>query len=248
MCGPSQQEKDIAASQKQAYDTLTSSYQTTFGQQQAITSSLTNMFTPILNAGPTQGGYSPDQLASLNTQAGEKVATDYAQAQRATANILAARGGGNTLLPDSTTANATAATANAAAQARSQAQNQITQNNYAQGYQNWQNAAGVLSNTANIINPLGYAGQSTTAGQAASSTAQAMAAQSNSIWNAAIGALGGIGGAALGNPSGLMSAFKGAPSLPYSTGANNPAPIYSSAPSTSMIPYLPTPTYGGTNA
>jgi len=219
------------------YDTLTQNYNTAFAQQQNITSALTSMFQPILAAGPTQAGYSQAQSDALNTAAGEKVATDYAQAQRATQNILASRGGGDTFLPDSISANITASTANDAARARAAAQNSITQANYAQGYQNWNTAASVLGSTAGLLNPNTYASTATGAGQAASSTAQAMAAQSNSIWNSAIGALGGITGAALGNPSGILSMFgKSGTAVPYSFN-----PTLTTVPSTltSGIPYIP---------
>lgn len=241
MCGPSQQEKDISASQQKMYDTLSSNYQSTFGQQQAITKSLTDMFTPILQAGPSQTGFSDSQTNAMRTQAAENVGTDYANAQKATANILAARGGGNTLLPDSTSANILAQNANQYARANATAQTDITRQNYAQGYQNWQAASGVLGNTAGIINPLGYAGQSTGAGSAASTSAQAMAAQSNSIWNSAIGALGGIGGAALGNPSGLLSMFSKSP-IPSVGNTSYMNPAFSNY---NALQKMPAPVYTG---
>jgi len=199
MCGASQDQKDISAGQQEMYKTLNDAYKTTFGQQQNITGALTAAFLPILQAGPSQTGFAPGEENALRTQATENVATNYAQAQRATANILASQGGGNTLLPSSTSANLIARNAAAAAQARSQAQLGITQANYEQGYKNWQAATGALSTTANLINPLGYAGQSTGAGSAAATTANQIAQANMSPWTAAIGALGGIGGAALGN-------------------------------------------------
>jgi hypothetical protein len=247
MCGPSQQEKDISASQQQMYQTLTQGYQTTFGQQQQITGALTQMFLPILQAGPSQAGFSSQYENALRTQADTGVATDYAQAQKATANILAARGGGNTLLPDSTAANILAGNANAAAQTRANQQLGITQANYAQGYQNWQAATSALSNTANLINPLGYAGQSTSAGQAASTTAQAMANQTNSVWNAAIGALGGIGGAALGNPTGLLSMFKGGGSTGTPGAYNSTTGLFNSYPYTGTVPFASGSGYTASN-
>jgi hypothetical protein len=224
MCGPSGQEKAISDSQQQMYQTLSDAYKTTFGQQQAITGALTQMFTPILQAGPSQTGMAPGEENALRTQATEGTATDYAQAQKATAQALAARGGGNTLLPDSTAAQILAGNTQAAARQQSQQQLGITAQNYAQGYQNWQAATGALSNTAQLINPLGYGSQSTNAGQTAMGSATTMANQSNSIWNAAIGALGGIGGAAVGNLSGITGMF-GGKSLPTvgNTSDINPA-------------------------
>lgn len=198
MCGATQQQKDLTTEQTQFYSTLQQQYSTVFGQNQAITGALTSAFTPILQAGPSQTGFSPSEENALQTQNTENVATNYAQAQKATADILAARGGGNTLLPSGVDSTLLAENANQAAATRATGQNQITQANYAQGYQNWQTAANVLGSTAGLLNPTSYSGQATSAGQQASTSAAAVAAAANSPWNAAFGALGSIGGAAVG--------------------------------------------------
>jgi hypothetical protein len=197
MCGSTGQQQQISDAQQQMYTTLTNNYNTAFGQDQAITSALTAQFQPILAAGPSQTGFSTGENTSLNTSASENIAQNYAAAQKATAQVLASRGGGNTLLPSSVNANLLAQNTNEAAQQRSQAQNTINQANYAQGYQNWQTAANVLGQTASLINPLGYASSATNAGTAAATTANQIAQQNNSVWNAAIGALGSLGGAAV---------------------------------------------------
>jgi hypothetical protein len=236
MCGSNSQQQQISDSQQQMYQTLNQNYATTFGQDQAITSALTAQFQPILAAGPSQTGFSQGELTNLNTAATENVAQNYAAAQKATAQVLAARGGGNDLLPSSTSAQLIAQNTNLAAQQRAAAQNTIQQANYAQGYQNWTQAASVLSNTAQLINPLGYAGQATGAGTAAANTANQIAQQNNSIWNAAIGALGSVGGMATGS---FLSRVPQA-TLPYSTGLNNPVSTIASSPLTSTLPFMPT--------
>jgi hypothetical protein len=250
MCGSNQQQKDISNSQQQMYQTLNQNFQTTFGQDQAITSALTAQFQPILAAGPSQTGFSQGELTNLNTSAGENIAQNYAAAQRATAQVLAARGGGNTLIPSSISANILAQNTNQAAQQRSQAENTIQQANYAQGYSNWQQAAQVLNNTAQLINPLGYAGASTNAGTAAATTANQIASQQNSIWNAAIGALGSVGGTAL---SGGISGFlPRTPSIPQ-IASSNPIIGNYNALQNLPAPFMPTgsgmatgvPSFGG---
>ena len=198
MCGSNQNQQDITDEQQAFYKTLNDQYNTVFGQNQAITGALTSIFTPILQAGPGQQGFSAAQDTAMRTQNTENVATDYAQAQRATAQVLAAKGGGNTFLPSSTTANILAGNANAAAATRAQGENQITQQNYQQGYQNWQTAANVLGSTAGLLNPTGYAGVANTAGQNASTSATALATSQFAPWGAAIGALGSVAGAAAG--------------------------------------------------
>jgi len=195
MCGPTEQQNQISDEQQQFYKTLSDEYSTIFGQNQAITSALTSAFMPILQAGPSQTGFSPSQETAMRTQNTQNVATDYAQAQRATAQILAAKGGGNTMLPSSVTSNILAGNANAAAAQRAQGENTITQANYAQGYQNWNTAANVLGSTAGLLNPNAYSGQATSAGQQASNTANQIAQENFAPWGAAVGALGSVGGA-----------------------------------------------------
>jgi hypothetical protein len=198
MCGPTSQETAISGEQQQFFQNLSNEYNTVFGENQNIVGALTNAFTPILRAGPSQTGFSPAEEQNLQTANTQNVATDYAQAQKATAQQLAARGGGNSLLPSSVNANILAANTNAAAAQRAAGQNQITQANYAQGYQNWQSAANALTNTAGLVNPTSYAGQVTGAGQTAMGSATEMAQQKFSPWSAALGVLGSVGGAAIG--------------------------------------------------
>jgi hypothetical protein len=197
MCGgATDQQKEITDEQQQFYQQLADEYGTVFPQSQAITGALTQAFLPILEAGPSQTGFSPSQETAMRTQNTENVGTNYAQAQRATAQILAARGGGNTFLPSSVSSNILAENTNAAAAARSQGENSITQANYAQGYQNWNTASNVLAGTAGLLSPTSFASTATNAGSAAATGAGNIAAAANSPWNAAFGALGTIGGLA----------------------------------------------------
>jgi hypothetical protein len=224
MCGgASQQQNQISDEEKQFYETLTQQYSTVFAQNQAITGALTQAFQPILAAGPSQTGFSPSETNALQTQNTENVATDYAQAQKATADVLAARGGGNTFLPSSVDANLIARNANLAAQTRAQGQNQITQANYAQGNANFNQAAGVLGSTAGLLNPNAYASSTTNAGNSAANEANTITQQNNSLWNSVIGSLGGIAGQAAGGWAkggfGLPSPAPAAPSgFAYSVG------------------------------
>ena len=198
MCGATQQQTDISDEQQQFYKTLSDEYSTIFGQSQGITSALTSAFLPILQAGPSQTGFSPSQENALRTQNTENVTTDYAQAQRATAQILAAKGGGNTMLPSSVTSNILAQNTNAAAAQRAQGENTITQANYAQGYNNWATASNVLGSTAGLLNPNAYSGSATNAGSAASTTANQIAQANFAPWGALTGAAGSILGGKFG--------------------------------------------------
>jgi hypothetical protein len=196
MCGATDQQKEITDEQQQFYQNLTQQYSTIFGENQAITGALTSAFTPILQAGPSQTGFSPAEDTALQTQNTEGVATNYAAAQKATADILAARGGGNTLLPSSVDSTLLAQNANQAAAQRASGANTIEQANYAQGYQNWNTAASILGSTAGLLNPTAYSGAATGAGTAAGTSAYQVAEAANSPWNAAFGALGSVAGLA----------------------------------------------------
>ena len=200
MCGPSAGQQQLSDEQLQFYKMLSDQYSTIFGQNQQITGALTQAFTPILQAGPSQTGMSPSEENALKTQNTENVATDYAQAQRATAQILAARGGGNTFLPSSVNANILAQNANAAAAQRATGQNQIVQQNYALGRQNWGAAADVLGSTAGLLNPNAYSGQATGAGSAAGETQKNMAAEAFAPWGAVTSMAGSVLGGAVGMP------------------------------------------------
>jgi hypothetical protein len=198
MCGATDQQQQIGAQQQQMYQTLNQNYATAFAQQQNIVNALTSTFQPILQRGPYQTGYSPTQVSGLQAAATQNVADQYAQAQTAAARALAGQGG-DTMLPSSIQAQTLANVANAAAATRSQALNNITAQNYAAGMSNWQNAANALSTVGtNMVNPNAFASSATTAGGAAADTANQIAQAQNSIWNAAIGGLAGVGGAAIG--------------------------------------------------
>jgi hypothetical protein len=234
MCGASKQETQISDAQQQMYTTLNNNYSTAFGEDQQITGALTAAFTPILNAGPNQTGMSPSEYNALETSNTESTAQNYAQAQKATAQTIAAQGGGNTMIPSSTTTMAEAANANAAAAQRSQGDLAITNEDYTLGRQNWADAVSGLGNLSNTLNPNAYAGSATSGGTAAANSANQIAQQSNSVWNAAIGALGSLGGAALG--SGMFTG--GGSSLPSGYGGT-PNPTISAYQSLASLPAPP---------
>lgn len=199
MCGGSSDtQNQLNQQQIQFYQNLNSSYNTVYGENQAITGALTQAFTPILQAGPNQTGYNQAETTALNTSTAENIATNYAQAQKATAQVLAARGGGNDLLPSSIDANLLAQNVNQAAAQRATAQNQITQASYDQGYKNWLTAANVLGSTAAQLSPTSYATATTSAGTSAANEANAINTANNSLWNAAIGSLSSVAGKAAG--------------------------------------------------
>lgn len=174
--------------------------QTQFGQQQDILKSLTSVYEPILQAGPSQKGFSAAESTAMNTQAMDGSANAYQHADQALNNQYAAEGGGSEYIPSGAQTQMNEGVATAAAGELAGAQNQITQENYAQGNQNFNNAASVLSGSSQQLGTTGAtAGAATGAAGSAFTAATGVNNANNSLLNGAMGILGsaagGIGGA-----------------------------------------------------
>lgn len=198
--GSTAAQNNISSEQQVFYNTMTQNYSTMFAGQTAILKSLTDAFTPILQAGPNQFGYGPQAQAAMRTAASDTNAAVYQNAQAAARSAEAARGGGNIYLPSGTDAQISAGITQAGAAQEAQAQNQITLSGYEAGRQNWLAAANVLGGAASTYNPAGFAGQTTGAGEAAASEANAIqkANAAASPWATVGGILGGVAGSFLG--------------------------------------------------
>lgn len=206
MCfgGSSSAENNISQQQAQMFSTLQSNYNQMFSGQQAILNSLNSSVTPVLQAGINQYGFSKPEDAALRTQSDEATAAGYQKVKQATGEALSGIGGGNSFLPSGVEAgiNANAATQFAAQQANQQLG--ITQAGYAQGRQNYLTAANVLSDVSKQMDPLGYAGASTTAGNSAFGSANTINQQNLAAQQAMFGAIGG-------GITGLLDAIPGNP-------------------------------------
>lgn len=198
MCGASSQQTQIEQQQQQFMNEAMQQQATSWSQDQDILAQMKSVYAPIFAKGPSQEGFSPEEKAALNTQVTEGTAGDYAQAAQAVGQKLAAQGGGNIAIPSGASSAIQASIATSAAQTEAQQRLGITQASYAQGYQNWLNAASGMGETASMVNPVNFSGAATQAGKSAADTANQIAQENNSWINAAIGAAGNIGGAALG--------------------------------------------------
>lgn len=194
ICGPSQSEKNLQKSEADFNQTLQQDYAQTFAANQEILKALNASLAPILAAGPNQQGYSPAELAALNTQAIESNATGVNQAEKAAAQREDAAGGGTSLLPSGVNAQINAEIGTAGEENLSREQLGITQANYAQGRANWQTALSGELATASGFNPLGYASATTSANTSAFNEANAINQQSNQMWSDVLGGVVGIAG------------------------------------------------------
>jgi hypothetical protein len=182
------QDAQIAA-YKQAQDMTAKQY----ADQQAIYAPMAKQFQSIFDKGPNQKGFSDEQTNTLNAQAVEGTAENYSQAAKAVGNSLASEGGGDAYMPSGGADQLKQEVANSAAANESSQETQIVNANYAEGLQQWNAAAGGLETIAAGDNPLGYEQAATSAGSAASTTANEISQEDNSWINATIGAAGAVG-------------------------------------------------------
>src|ERR1700686_4121716 len=138
MCGgASSEQKNLATSTGNFYTTLQGAYNEQFANQTNILANLHNAWTPILNGGPNQQGFSQPELADLNSNAINRTANNYKFASQAANESMAARGGGNAFAPSGAVDQVNADIATSAAQNLSNEQSQIDQANYTQGRKNF---------------------------------------------------------------------------------------------------------------
>lgn len=189
---------------------LRNAFKTEYGNQSAIYNALTQTFRPLLAAGPNQYGFSPGEQAALSSGALQNAALSGEQAKAATDSAIA--GGDSLGLPSGAQDALNAQINESTAQNNADVQDQIRQAGYAQGHQNFLNAASALGGVAAGENPLGYAAQSTNANKVLQSLDVPTA---NSLNQSSVGPLlGGLVGGALdaltGGTSGLaMGALGG---------------------------------------
>ena len=143
--GASAAENAAAASTASLNATIQQSMQTMFANQQNVVQAINNAFEPILQAGPSQQGFSPQELAAQKTSVIENNAQQFANAERATQGAFASRGGGNEVLPSGVEAQVEGSLAADTAAKTAAGLTNVDIANWATGRQNFQNAAGIES-------------------------------------------------------------------------------------------------------
>ena len=206
MCGASSQQTELESEQAAFYQTATQEAQTTFSQQQSLLQEMNSVYSPILEKGPNQRGYSDAERENLNAQVVEGTAQNYQGASKAINEKLAAEGGGNIPMTTGGQEQLQAEIAASSAATQSGEESQIQQADYAQGYNEFKDATGAIESAEGLLSPTSYTNAATNAGSAASTTANEIAQENNSWINAAIGAAGAIGTKVVGmNPKGIFS-------------------------------------------
>jgi len=199
--GPTAAQTNLSNEQASFYQEATAQSQQTYAEDQKLQQQFSSIYSPILAKGPNQQGFSSQEEQDLNAQAVEGTAENYQGAAKAVNEKLAAEGGGTNPLESGPQAQLQEEVASSAAGTESQEENQINEQNYAQGYNEFEGATGALESEEGNLNPAGYENAATGAGSAASTTANEIAQENDSWENAALGAVGAIGGGLAGNTS-----------------------------------------------
>ena len=220
MCGGSTQaQNNIEQQQQQQYGVLANNYAQEYGEDQSVLNGLTSALNPIIQAGPSQLGFSNNELNNLNASATENTGQSYAQEKQAVGENEAATGGTSFIPSGASTQVQGELAANSENQLDSE-KSQIMQADYQQGNQNYDNAVQGELGVASALNPTAAGSVSVQGGAAAGTTANQIAQENNSVWGSVLGALGGVAGAAVGNPSGLMSMFGNSAGTNLANGEN----------------------------
>ena len=194
-CGATPQQTAIGKSQQNFATQLQTQAGSVFGNASSVFNNLMATFQPTVAAGPNQQGFSPAELSNLNSEAITQTGQSYQNAKAAVGNQLSAEGGGNTALPSGSTVATNLGLAESGANQTANELAGITQENYAVGRQNYQNAVAGEAGLPNVFNSAtGAANAATSAGTAAANTANQIAQEQNSWMQPVIGALGGIAG------------------------------------------------------
>lgn len=201
MCGPSTSEKNLEANEASFAQQLQQNYAQNFADQQAVLTHLNSVLSPILEAGPNQTGFSPQEAAALNTQAIDTTGAQAANAERAVGNELAGRNDSGNLPESGVDQALKAQIASSAAGQLSSEQLGITEANYATGRQNFAQAVGEEQGLAGQYNPVstGSLASGTNASafgeanQIAQQQSQELSDIGGGVLSLATGAAGGIG-------------------------------------------------------
>ena len=218
LCGATQGQQNIANQQAAAYQTMQQQAQKEFGNSSTVFNDLIASLAPTVAAGPNQEGFSPAEKSALQSAAITQTGQAYRNAKQAVGESMAAQGGGN--VGDVTSGSNAAinlGVAQSAANQTSNELNEIDQQDYAVGRQNYAEAAASLAGAPGVFGTANNAGAvATDSGSAAAKTQDEIASQNNSWVGAVAGALGNIGGIATG---GLIRNF-GSGTTPKTSTAN----------------------------
>jgi hypothetical protein len=142
MCKPSKAMEKLNDNVQAFTKQVVSEAGTVFGAANSVFNNIMSSVTGIVNGGPSQAGYSANELSAktaANVEAGGTMARNL---RGAVASAAGAIGGGNTVMPSGTTQAAIQAADIAAAKQTAQGENAIVQGDWETGRQNFWKALG----------------------------------------------------------------------------------------------------------
>jgi hypothetical protein len=153
-CGPSSAESISQGAQQSLAQEMQANYATRFADQQQVLDRLNQSLSPIVAAGPNQQGFSPEELANLNTQAINTTGAAARNATQAAQTSLAGRGGGgDSGLVSGIDRQIQGSIASSEAGNLADTQNKITAADYATGRDQYKDAV------SRVLSPHGLADQ-----------------------------------------------------------------------------------------
>lgn len=137
MCGPSKAAKNLNNQVQDFNKQVTSEAGTIFGNSNTVFNNILNATQSIVQGGPSQAGFSQNELNAMNASNVENAGAMARNLKGAAASSGAAIGGGNSVAPAGSTQAAVTSAEQAAAALQAQGANNIVQQDFATGNQNF---------------------------------------------------------------------------------------------------------------
>lgn len=151
MCGPSDAMKNLNASIQDFAGKVKSEAGDIFGDASTVFNNIMNTVTGIVTGGPSQFGYSQNELNAKNAAAVNAGAAEARNLKAAAGSSAAAIGGGNVTLPSGATVSAETAAQQKAAADTAEAENAILQGGYETGRENFFKSAALEEQAPNVF-------------------------------------------------------------------------------------------------
>ena len=208
-CGASSGLKAAASAAQGIASNAASEATTVFGASSTVFNNLIGGLQRIVTGGPSQQGMSAGEFNASQAAITQNTAALARNLKGAAGSAAAAIGGGNTVTPAGGTEASLLAADTTAAEQGATAQNQLVQQNYDIGRQNYNQAVGEEMQLPNVFGTSTGATNAATGAQGANLTAQQAVNTENNWWQPMVtAAVGGVSGALTGGLTG------GTPSTP----------------------------------
>jgi hypothetical protein len=178
-CGPTAGQSGALTTDQNFSKTLGAAYNQVFSENQGLMQNLTSNLQGIINAGPSQQGFSPQELAAQNSQAINAAAASNQKVQQEI-GVNAAKGTANPGVESGVTQAERSSAATSVDTNLSNTEANITNANYTTGRQNYWSAVGAQESAPGAFeNPANQAGSvASGANQVTDTQANATAADS----------------------------------------------------------------------